>query len=1062
MAESKIVIDSSDIELAEKRAIELKKELQSLNKTIKSLGAGNQSRIDENIKTFNQLADSAKKLNPAIKENADELSKLSQSAAQLDKEQEELIKTQQAQEKITKELTGTYEKLNEELKEQKKVLREANTETDRGAKEAAEASKRIKELTNQTKDFQRAARGANSTLTAAKGSYEALQLETAELTRKLRSLEGGIDGTSKEFKDLQRQIDQNNAKLKRFDASIGQNFRNVGNYQSALKGATTGLISFGSALGVGAPLFLLAQGVISAANEIRNFDQQLIAIGKTTNIQGEQLQEFGKQIRLLGLSLDGISITGLAQSAEIAGQLGIRGAENILKFSETVQKLTLTSNILGEEGAREFAKFIEVSTDSVINADRLGSVITELGNNFATTESAILKNTVEIQKGIAAYETSAELVLALGAATNALGSEAEASRSAIQTVFKILNDGINTGKNLNQILKITGLTQEEIGRQFQEDGVVVFQRFVEGLNNAANEGSNLSLLLEDLGVKEKRAFTVVGTLAKNYGVLENAISRASKEYELNSALNTEVEAANLSLNSSINDVSDAWTAFITSLDQGQGPLSSATKGVLGFFESFFRGLSAINDGTEEVNGFLAVITPFLAVVEVGSRKAEEGLEKVADQTSIATQAQFLYNEAIENGIDTFAAYSNTAASSLDQNTNKTKILVEIQKLYNDELKDTEGNTEDLLSTQINLNVGLSTYQTLLDNLNANELFDFNQLLRDINQSLEETGTLAPSVLRDIRNILNPREDQQFDQDIAGLFGVDLDLLEENTDKAAEVAQGYRDDEVRATQDAEEAKREAISQTFQLLSSLATAAANNENIRLEEQARKIEERYDAEIAAAGDNEKAVTKLEEKKAQELAKIKTKQAENDKKAAVIQSIINTALAVTSALPNLILAAVVGAFGLAQTAIIASQPIPKFEKGGKHKDGGPAIFNEKGPELIKTPDGNFSMFESSGPMIGNFPKNTEFFSAPDSERMIKDMELRKSEAINVEAQKRISASLVPDININTDTQQMLEKMDMLIKEQRKKKPVAIKIEQDGKTNTMLRYKHKWNLKVN
>ena len=38
---------------------------------------------------------------------------------------------------------------------------------------------------------------------------------------------------------------------------------------------------------------------------------------------------------------------------------------------------------------RTIAKFIEVSSDSVENADKLGSVITRLGNNFATTEKKI-------------------------------------------------------------------------------------------------------------------------------------------------------------------------------------------------------------------------------------------------------------------------------------------------------------------------------------------------------------------------------------------------------------------------------------------------------------------------------------------------------------------------------------------------------------------------------------------------------------------------------------------------------------------------------------------------
>jgi hypothetical protein len=43
-------------------------------------------------------------------------------------------------------------------------------------------------------------------------------------------------------------------------------------------------------------------------------------------------------------------------------------------------------------------------------------------------------------KGVAVYETSAQGVLGLETATSALGSEAESSRSAIQSTFKVIND----------------------------------------------------------------------------------------------------------------------------------------------------------------------------------------------------------------------------------------------------------------------------------------------------------------------------------------------------------------------------------------------------------------------------------------------------------------------------------------------------------------------------------------------------------------------------------------------------------------------------------------------
>lgn len=70
--------------------------------------------------------------------------------------------------------------------------------------------------------------------------------------------------------------------------------------------------------------------------------------------------------------------------------------------------------------------------------------------------------------------------------------------------------------------------------------------------------------------------------------------------------------------------------------------------------------------------------------------------------------------------------------------------------------------------------------------------------------------------------------------------------------------------------------------------------------------------------------------------IAKLKTEQAKKDKALAIVQSIINTALAVTAALtkdPTGIMATIVGISGAIQTGIIAAKPIPEFQKGGTFK---------------------------------------------------------------------------------------------------------------------------------
>lgn len=411
-------------------------------------------------------------------------------------------------------------------------------------------------------------------------AYEKLNKSRNEAQKRLADLLSAEKKNVAQIVIAQLEYDKLDARVKAVDAVTKNYSKNIGNYSSAFKGLNETAKNLISTFGLLTGVALFGTILKDIFSVIRDFDRQLIAVGKTTNISGEALKQLGRDVVELADRLDGVSVDGLIKSAEVAGQLGVTGTANILKFSEAIEKLKLTSNIISDEQVGQFAKFIEVSSDSFDNADRLASVITKLGNEFATTESEVLANSTEIQKGIAVYETSAESVLALGAATSTLGSEAEASRSAIQSAFAVINNAIATGRNLQQVLKLTGLTQAELSKQFNKDAVGVFQKFIKGLADAKDQGQNLALVLNDVEITEKRAFTVIGALAANYGILEGSLSKASEEYKVNAALNKEVAAASESIASIVSDLKDKWEAYILTqndVNNGTGALTKTLK-----------------------------------------------------------------------------------------------------------------------------------------------------------------------------------------------------------------------------------------------------------------------------------------------------------------------------------------------------------------------------------------------------------------------------------------------------------------------------------------------------
>lgn len=156
---------------------------------------------------------------------------------------------------------------------------------------------------------------------------------------------------------------------------------------------------------------------------------------------------------------------------------------------------------------------------------------------------------------------------------------------------------------------------------------------------------------------------------------------------------------------------------------------------------------------------------------------------------------------------------------------------------------------------------------------------------------------------------------------------------------------------------QEANDEAYDKEIERIESL------EENGAISTEEAEVRKR-DAEKKTAAKNEE----LEKKK----AALQEKQAKWDKANSIVQAGIATALAITKALPNLVLAALVGAMGAAQIAVIAAQSIPKYAKGTKDHPGGLAIVGDGGKkEGIITDNGLFVTPDK--PTLVNLPAHAQ-----------------------------------------------------------------------------------------
>lgn len=205
----------------------------------------------------------------------------------------------------------------------------------------------------------------------------------------------------------------------------------------------------------------------------------------------------------------------------------------------------------------------------------------------------------------------------------------------------------------------------------------------------------------------------------------------------------------------------------------------------------------------------------------------------------------------------------------------------------------------------------------------------------------------------------------------GLSGIMADVAEEGKLSFENMAQAVRkivsgitslmtdiyDARIENIEKEQEANDEAYDKEIERIESLEENGAISTE---EAEARK----RDAEKKTAAKNEE----LEKKK----AALQEKQAKWDKANSIVQAGIATALAITKALPNLVLAALVGAMGAAQIAVIAAQPIPKYAKGTKDHPGGLAIVGDGGKkEGIITDNGLFVTPDK--PTLVNLPAHAQ-----------------------------------------------------------------------------------------
>lgn len=331
-----------------------------------------------------------------------------------------------------------------------------------------------------------------------------------------------IDGDSKELQDEFKRIRKQTENLEKALSTVAKTAAIGFTALTALAGATIKVFA--------------------------DFETGLLGVGKTADLAGKELTSFGKDIQDLSSKLP-FSTKELLEISEAAGQLGVKGRDNLLKFTETIAKLGTASDISGAEAATALTRILNVTNENISSIDKLSSVIVALGNNFAASESEIVRMTTEVARATTVFGVSSAEAAALGTALKSVGIQAELGGSVVGRTFREIDQVIrNGGDSFIELSKITGLTGDQLRKTFKEDATAVFTAFVGGLAEVQKSGGNVTKTLAQFNLKGDEISKVLPVIAGNADLLSKAFATAAAEIENATALQTEFERAAGSIN----------------------------------------------------------------------------------------------------------------------------------------------------------------------------------------------------------------------------------------------------------------------------------------------------------------------------------------------------------------------------------------------------------------------------------------------------------------------------------------------------------------------------------
>ena len=772
------------------------------------------------------------------------------------------------------QLEQQIRKLRAEQKKLEKDTDNLTSATKDQTKQYGDLDIKIKELRKDKNNLTRDVQKLNAAEKANTNTIDGLTKRNRQLTAEMRKLDLTTNQGRARLQQLRTEFTANDQKVRQFDASLNRHQANVGNYKGGIMAATAGISAMVAGITAAVMAFQRINALMSESIEL--FKTQEVAERQLAFVAGESTDALIAQAQALQ------QVTTFGDEATIQMQA------LLMSFGSTAEQVeTLTPLI------QDYA---------VASGQDLSAAATKVNNILNGTSTTLKGTKIRLSETATATERYNAVLQQFSQYQGQAAALADTQAGRLDKLTNAYND-----------------QKEELGEKL----IPVKIAFQQGLLNSAVAVGELSKFLKENAalIAGFTATLAVYTAALSYSTIATKAkivadkAAAAAQWLLNVAMGANpIGAVVLAVGALIGGLT-ALVTWIATSEKGMKLFNNVT-------ELVSQGIEWLQANI--LNLLKVAFYPYIKGLEL----VTEGLSKlglVSDGTAskIANLTEINFKQ-VESTKAAGAGWDNLTAS-IERTKEVEQRLAEDRAEREREANKRAAREEVLHQREL---------ERIDEKRKANEGLEAQRAQIDgVNQGLEETNELQKESI-DLSIQGGKIETQNAD-----LYQKDLTETERRIKEATDALAvfGMTNEQIFSwllSQDGIKGYQAALASIAfagNVINDAFAMRFENQKAQIEQNALAEKEAVENSIANEEQKRIQIERIEQKKATAIEKIERKQAKQKKANAIIESIINTAIGITKAIPNPFLIAFAAATGAAQTALISAQ---QFAEGGQVAD--------------------------------------------------------------------------------------------------------------------------------